>query len=436
MFRGDDAQGVPRAGPRSGRTESDALNMVAASRFWTTALSLRRFSGAAVAGVVAFVVILLSSHFRSSQQNNYVRVAYAWLHGHMWIDWPGRWMDAILYHGHYYGIDGPVPALFMLPPVAIWGNNANQTTVAIIFAAVSTALAWLLAERLGVRSLSTNVFLALFFVAGTDMWWCAQLGDVWFLAHLVAVAFILGALLELTGRGRGVVVGICFVLACGARFPEVAALPLFVWGRWTGAFRGATLTREESIARLRSFGIVCACAAVAFIGYDELMWGTFYDIGHTLYYHADGWGSPTGSPFQLSYLPYQIYSFFFRAPIFVEWLQHAQFPYVKPDPTGMALTFTSPALVLTFFAKTPANVVRALWITTGLVALPEFLYYLNGWVQFGMRHALDFLPYLFALMALGVRERLPRWGIALIIYSALVGAWGVWWWNAFARTAN
>ena len=365
-----------------------------------------------------------------------MRVAYAWLHGRMWIDWPGRWMDAILYHGHYYGIDGPVPALFMLPLVAIWGNDANQTTIAILFAAAATALAWLLAERLGVRSLSTKIWLVLFFVAGTDMWWCAELGDVWFLAHLVAVAFILGALLELTGRARGTVVGICFVLACGARFPEVAAFPVIAWALWTGAFAGDPPSPEQRFAKLRAFGIVGACAAVAFIGYDELMWGTFYDIGHTLYYHADGWGSPVGSPFRLSFVPYQIYSFFFRAPILVEWLQQAQWPYFKPDPTGMALTFTSPALVLTFLAKRPPDVVWALWIATGLVAIPEFTYYLNGWVQFGMRHALDFLPYLFALMALAVRERMPRWGIALIVYSALMGAWGVWWWNAFARTAN
>ena len=102
------------------------------------------------------------------------------------------------------------------------------------------------------------------------------------------------------------------------------------------------------------------------------MWGTIYDIGHTLYYHADGWGSPTGSPFRLSFVPYQIYSFFFRAPILIEWLQQAQWPYLKPDPTGMALTFTSPALVLTFFARTPGNVVRALWIATGWSPIPEF----------------------------------------------------------------
>jgi hypothetical protein len=410
--------------------------MVAAFRSRVAVAAGRRFPGSLAAAVVAFLVILASSHLRSTHQNNYVRVAYAWLHGHMWIDWPGRWMDAVQYNGHYYGVDGPVPALFMVPLVAIWGNAANQTLVAIAFAALATGLAWRLAERLGVTDPATKVFLAMFFVAGTDVWWCAELGDVWFLAHLCAAAFVLGALVELCGKNRGWVVASCAVLAAGARFPEVAAFPMFGWALWTGAFAGKRPTRAERFARLRSAAIVFACAVIVFVGYDELMWGTVWDIGHTVYYHADAWGSPTGSPFQLSYVPYQIYSFFFRAPILVEWLQHVQWPYVKPDLNGIALTFTSPALVLAFLARTPRPVVTALWITTALVAAPAFTYYLNGWVQFGARHAIDFLPYLFALMAIAVRERLPRWGIALIIYSALVGAWGVWYWNNFVRTGT
>jgi len=410
--------------------------MLAALRSRAAAASARGSFGAVAAGAIAFVVMLVSSHLRSTHQNNYVRVAYAWLHGHMWIDWPGRWMDAVQYNGHYYGVDGPVPALFMVPLVAIWGNAANQTLVALAFAAVATGLAWMLAERFGVDDLATKVYLILFFVAGTDVWWCAMLGDVWFLAHLCALAFMLGALVELRGKARGWIVALCAVLAAGARFPEIVAFPMLAWGLWTGAFAERPPSPAERIARLRSAAIVVVCFGIAFVGYDELMWGTILDIGHTVYYHADAWGSPTGSPFQLSYVPYQIYSFFFRAPVLVEWLQHVQWPYVKPDTTGIALTFTSPALVLTFLAKTPQNVVRALWITTFLVAIPEFTYYLNGWVQFGMRHALDFLPYLFALMCIGVRERLPRWGIALIIYSALVGAWGVWYWNNFVRTGT
>jgi hypothetical protein len=408
--------------------------MAVASRLKTVSVSLRRLPGAYVAAAISFVVILASSHVRSTQQNNYVRVAYAWLHGHTWFDWPGRWMDAVEYNGHHYGIDGPVPALFMLPLVAIWGNAANQTIVAIVFAAIAVALAWILADKLGVRDLTTQIYLTLFLVAGTDVWWCAEIGDVWFLAHLCALTFAFGALVELCGRRRGWLVGLCAILAAGARFPEVAAFPLFAWGLWTGAFAAVTPTRDERFAQLRSFGIVLAAAVIAFIGYDELMWGTIDDIGHTLYYHQDAWGAPTGSPFQISYMPYQIYSFFFRGPELVEWLQHVQWPYIKPNTNGVALTFTSPALVLTLLAREPRRIVIALWITTALVAAPSFLYYLNGWVQFGMRHMLDFLPYLFALMALGVRDRLPRWGIVLIIYSAAVGAWGVWYWNAFVRT--
>jgi len=80
--------------------------------------------------------------------------------------------------------------------------------------------------------------------------------------------------------------------------------------------------------------------------------------------------------------------------------------------------------------------VTALWLTAAAVALPDFLYYLNGWYQFGMRHALDFEPYLFVLMALGVREKMPRWGAILCVYSALAGAWGVWWWNMAMRTGS
>ena len=389
--------------------------------------------GVACSAALTLAVLLFSSHLRSTQQNNYVRVAYAWLHGRMWIDWPGRWMDAVPYHGHYYGVDGPVPALFVLPSVLLWGNAANQTTIAILFATASVALAWIVCERLGIASTATKVWLTLFFFAGTDVWWCAELGDVWFLAHLVAVTFVLAALVELCGRNRGWLVGLCMVLAAGARFPEVAAFPVIAWALWSGSFSTDARARR-GIAPIRSFALVLCAAGAAFVGYDELMWGTVLDIGHTVYFHNDPWGQPAGSPFSLAYLPYQLYSFFFRGPILVEWLQRAQWPYVKPDTNGLALTFTSPALVLTLLARRPRANVVALWIATALVAAPSFLYYLNGWVQFGMRHMLDFLPYLFALMALGVRERMPRWGMVLIAWSALVGVWGVWYWNAFVRT--
>jgi hypothetical protein len=100
------------------------------------------------------------------------------------------------------------------------------------------------------------------------------------------------------------------------------------------------------------------------------------------------------------------------------------------DVEGIALTWTSPALALAFFA--PKSKMRTLlWIATLLAAAPSFLYYTAGGSQVGMRHALDFEPFLFVLMALAVRERMPRWGIVLFCYSILFGIWEVWYANAF-----
>jgi triacylglycerol esterase/lipase EstA (alpha/beta hydrolase family) len=138
---------------------------------------------------------------------------------------------------------------------------------------------------------------------------------------------------------------------------------------------------------------------------------------------------PTGSPFRLQYFPYELWSFFIQAPQRI-----AAYPYLAPSISGVALTWTSPALVLAFFARKPVRWVVALWVAAALCAAPNFVYYVNGFAQFGMRHALDFEPFLVALIFLAARERLPRWGMALMAYSMVVGFWGVWFWNSFVRT--
>jgi hypothetical protein len=53
-----------------------------------------------------------------------------------------------------------------------------------------------------------------------------------------------------------------------------------------------------------------------------------------------------------------------------------------------------------------------------------------------MRHALDFIPFLFVLMLLAARERLPLWTKVLIVYSCVANLYGVWYWNAFLRPGN
>jgi hypothetical protein len=384
---------------------------------------------ALIAGMLGAIVALLFAHGRTSPYDNYVLMAYSLLHAHtIWIDpvWPGSSIDAILFQGHRYVVNDPVPALLVIPLVAINGLAANQTLLACLLCGVATGAAWALLARLGVTN-RTTIWLVVFFLAGTDLLWCSMLGDVWFIAETSAVAFILLALCELAGKRRGWLVALWFALALGSRFTLVMALPVMLWWAYDGF-----LVRERDARRVLAFAATLVPFFIVWVAYNEARWHVPWDAGHTIFYHQDPFmGSTTGSPFGLENVPGELYSFFVVAPQRL----HA-FPYLRPLDFGTALWFTSPALVLAFFARRPIRLVATLWLAVVLVAGPSLLYYANGGSQFGMRHALDFAPFLLVLMGLAVREGLGAvWvaGRALIAWSVAAGVWGCWYWNTFVR---
>jgi hypothetical protein len=357
-----------------------------------------------------------------TRYDNYTYLAEAFLHGRVSIDdWPGKRIDAQIYNGKAYIIEGPVPALLMLPAVAAFGMDADQRAHCIFFAAASMSLLWILLGRLGAHG-AARFALLLFFLIGTSFYWCAMYGDVWFFAHIAATFFTFGALLELTGRRRAWMIALCGVLAAGSRFTFVAVLPVYA------VYLYATLPPGRRVRSLAAFAAPVLAGAAAWSAYAYARWGVPYDIGYTLWYHDDIAGYPTGSPFRLVYLPYQISSFFGTRPM----LWHA-YPWIIPSPNSVSLTVTSPALLYAFWARRPLPLVAALWSAAVLIAIPSFLYYVNGFVQFGMRHALDFEPFLIALMALAAKERMPWWVMLLIGYSLIVGIWGLWFWRMFYR---
>ena len=379
----------------------------------------RRLKPAYAAAFVAFAVTALLSHFRATPYNNFVLLAQALLHGRTWIDWPGAYIDALQYQGRYYVIEAPLPAILLMPFVAIFGTQTNQTVLAMVLCAVAIGAAWELGERFGLRP-ATNAWICAFLLAGTDLLWCATFGDVWFIAHVSAVCFTMLALVELAGKGRGWLVALFAACAFESRFSMIAAIPIYAY---------LVLRQPGGRKAIEAFASVLVVVAALWVLYNRARWGTWNDIGYTTWYHQDQVGMPTGSPFRFSYLPYELWSFFVQMPTAL-----SGYPWLRPEFSGVALTWTSPALVLAFFARKPPVWVAALWIAALLTAVPNLLYYVNGFAQFGMRHALDFEPFLVALMMLAVRQRLAWWGEALIAYSVVVGLWGCWYWLAYVRT--
>jgi hypothetical protein len=388
-------------------------------------MKMNALLNAIIVGCLAAAAAIFVAHGRATPYDNYVLFADALLHGHLFIDftYPGESIDAVLYNGHRYIVNDPVPGFLMLPAVAVFGIAANQTLLGCVMCGVACGAGWLLLERLGVTERS-SAWLVMFLLAGTDLLWCSMLGDVWFVAQTCAVAFTLLALCELAGKRRGWLVAIFAALALGSRFTLVMALPVIGWWMWEGF-----ANRER---RPRSLAIFCATLlpfAIAWVAYNEARWHVPWDAGHTIFYHQDPYmGKLVGSPFALHNAIEELFSFLIVWPI-----AHPYPPYLQPLAYGTALWFTSPALVLAGFARTPRPLVIALWVATALVALPSIFYYANGGAQFGMRHALDFEPFLFALMALAARDGLATVWRVLIGWSVSVGLWGCWYWNTIVR---
>src|ERR1700761_1138911 len=177
---------------------------------------------ALAAGAIAAVVTALIAHGRNSPYDNYVLLAQALLHGQAAINWPGSYIDALPFGGQYYVIEAPFPAVLLLPWVAIFGT-ANQTTLAILLCGVTVGACWRTCEQLGVAR-TVNAWICAFLFAGTQLAWCAMLGDVWFLAHVASAACTFLALAELTGKRRGSLVALALVCAAFSRFALVLAI--------------------------------------------------------------------------------------------------------------------------------------------------------------------------------------------------------------------
>lgn len=371
----------------------------------------------------ALAFYLVSSGFGRTAYDNYTLLADAWLHGHVWIPNPGPGIDALQYLGHFYIIEAPMPAVLLLPLVLFFGLAASQEFACVVCGAVTVAAADVLLGRMGVSQrirLATLAFLA----AGTVLWWCTAFGAVWMYAHVAGLMFALLGLVEWYGLRRPWLLG--FYLACAAlsRFPiALAAIP-FAWWLWV---------QTPPAQRVRTLSLAALGAAPLLllqVAYNEARWHTPTDIGYLEWYHQDQVGEPSGLPFRLRYLPFNLYSFFVLPPELA-----GTFPWVRPTGWGVALTWTSPALILAVLAPFKQSETRVLWAAAALAALPSLFYYVNGFEQFGMRHSLDFTAFLTPLVARG----LARWphplAFGLIAYSVLANAYGMWYsWAYHAYT--
>jgi hypothetical protein len=381
---------------------------------------------------VAFFVVYAASDpehlLAQSGGRHFVYLAESFLRGHFdLVSRPPSYHDMTNFAGQWYVTFPPLPAVVLMPFVALWGLAVPEILISVVLGAINCGLVWLLLGRVPVALPAwARLGLTALFGLGTVHWYSALAGSVWFFAHIVAVTFATLYAIEVLGKNRPVVAAVFLGLAGLARTPAFFGFPLFVTvalaARAGKAKAGAG--RTSAVVSVLTFGAVLGLFVVAMLAYNYVRFGSPLEFGYTQMQIAN-----TLAPrlrehgqFSLAFLPENLYYFLIAPPIvpgpvFV----------VEPNQWGLGLIFASPGLLYAFRGLRRNAISVGAALAALLVAIPNLLYYNTGWVQFGYRFSLDFLPFVMVLAAFGTRGRIGRLGLVAIALSIVAEFWGYHW---------
>lgn len=329
----------------------------------------------------------------------------------------------------------PMPAILMLPSVALIGYGTNDVLFTVLFAAFNCVAVFGLMRLLRRRGYSERAdadfrWLTVLFAFGSAHLWCAVLGEVWFTALILGVTFQLGFLYFALDARRPLLAGLCMAAAFSTRATLVVAA-VFFYLQLFFPNDGQRHPRREIIKRFALFSAPCATAGLLLLAYNQARFGDPMEFGHV---YLAGGTIPRIRDYGLfhpHFIPRNLAAAFALLPKIT-----TAAPYLKLSKHGMSLLLTTPALLWLFRGllmrrsarpamPSPARrrLTLHLTLTTLVIAVPIFLYQNTGWEQFGFRFVLDFLPYLIALLALGTWRLSRAFKIAVVV-GILVNAFG------------
>ena len=316
------------------------------------------------------------------------------------------------------------PAVVMLPFVAVNGYQLNDTSFGVILGALAITLFYVMARSLVRRgelhrTEQEALVLAGVLGFGTLFFSCAIRGEVWFLAEVMGVVLTCLYLQAATGAARPVLAGALWSMATLTRTPLVFTGLYFLLEVLTA---GPTGRLEQLRVALRQprrwlrpvllFTAGAAPLALLAMAFNVARFGSPGEFGHSFLYdnrvNAD---IDTHGLFSPVYLARNLEAAFLMLPR----VQVSPFR-LGYDPRGLSMLVTMPWLVLLVFPRTRPRLHWPVWLTVAVTALPGLFYQNTGYMQFGFRFSLDYIPYLVLLLGLS------GWSFRKPLVQALIGA--------------
>jgi hypothetical protein len=442
---------------------------------------------------LALGIYTFSDPARSGSYNHFVWQADAFLHGRFAIAFPVT--EGPFTNGYFQDVMPlptqpgrgllpfpPLPAIVLMPFVAIFGLATDSQLVGVVVGAINVGLAWRMTTRL-TASRGAAFLATLFFAFGTVHWYASMLSTTWFLAHVVAVTFVLlGITLALdaerfyrarhaqqirrtdtTQRGAitetfeesslflgwyrklrenidplQFIAGLVFGIGALARLPVIFGAPFFLFVGGGGSFWRRGLAA----------GLGAAIPLVLLLGYNLAATGHLFNPAYDYLYRTEYVGylpplPPTyHCPFTLDFcagleidrslgiedvghIPLNALIMFGWPPIFRPEcglaILNRDCPLLQPDQVGMSILLTSPAYLLGIPAVIfgwRRRIVAGSLLAVLAISIVNLMHFSQGWVQFGYRFSNDFAPFALILVTLGI----ARLGARSLIAMALVAA--------------
>jgi hypothetical protein len=380
--------------------------------------------------VVAFLIYCATGEGHATYYNYYVRLADAFLNGRLYLLDNPSWLNELIPNPSgigYYVVYPPLPAVLMVPFVAIFGLDLNQTLFGIFFAAATVPLAYLVARSVLAKTKqgdatrkSTYVWFAVLFGFGTIFWYLSSLGSVWLIAQVIATFFMLLALYECLNKNRPLLIGLLVGAAFWCRLPTALCIFFFVGLAISQQQTPGLLNKlKSSLPYLLKLAAGMAVFVVLEFIYNFVRYGTIFPVGYWMIPGIldEPWFSH--GHFSALYITDNLKPFLLGLPMLTSVAPYVQFPM-----SGIAIWVTTPAFIFALKSKIKDPLTWWSWLAVFCIAAVIFTNAATGW-GFGYRYAVDFYPFLFLLTVRGMGGNLKWYHKVIIIIGVIVNLIGV-----------
>ena len=319
------------------------------------------------------------------------------------------------YYSNFYLYFGPLPSIILMPFVLIFGKNTPQVILGILSMIISFFTIFSISKYFNFKKLD-SLWLSLFFVFSTVLFSASLINISAYQVEVIGVPLILLSLWAYFSKKNPIWIGVFIALAVLARPTLILAFVFFLF-----EFIQRRINAKQVLLIL--FPIIIAC--LVFGLYNQRRFHSFFETGYKysislktypLFLNLRyGYMSPV-------HIPANLYSFLIMPPeplIIHENGLTLKFPYLKANPWGMAIWYTSPLFLALLYKFKRGKYILSSVATAFIISIPIFLYFSVGFSQFGYRYALDFLPFLFIILLYALNKKLTNFDIALITLGVI-----------------